>query len=106
MACGTTHAFLNVNRVIEVSKISKVVNARPADRRAVLKTISNRLEDVARSPDLGVTVHADRGRWDASKRRRLNRRMTVAAINAEPGHVVLMAKRYGLRPRHILISDI
>jgi len=106
MASVTTHAFLNMNRMVEVCEIGKVVDAGPANRRAVLKTISHRPEDVACGPNLGVTVHANRRRGDTGKRGRLNRRMTVAAIDAEPGHMVFVAERHGLLSRHILIGDV
>src|SRR4051812_35920092 len=53
-----------------------------------------------------MTGHAGVSRWDASERRLLNRRVAIAAIDAQAGDVMLMAERNRLDPRDILACRV
>ena len=53
-----------------------------------------------------MAVDAGLGRRDAGKARLLNRGVTVAAVDAQPGHMVLVAKRDRLRLSHSGIRDV
>ena len=81
-----------MNAVIEIRVVRKVVHPNPLNWFAVAEAGAHRLQIRAVSPDLFVTIHAGAGRWHAGRRRRLNRGMTVTAINAVVAHVVFVAE--------------
>ena len=92
MTGRATHAFIDMNRVIEISEVRQVVHPHPLQRLARLETGAHRFEIRAVGPNLLVTVHADRGRGHARRSRRLNRRMTIPAIDAVVAHVVFVTE--------------
>src|ERR1700733_5214900 len=53
-----------------------------------------------------MAVHAGLGGRNAGETRSLNRRMAVAAVNAEPGDVMLMAEGNGLRPARSGVGNV
>src|SRR5437588_501275 len=56
--------------------------------------------------DLSVAIHAGLGGRNPCEPGLLNRGVAVAAINAESGHVVLMAEGNRLRPHHARIRHV
>jgi hypothetical protein len=92
MAGRTAHAFVNVNRVIEIGKVRQVVDADPFQRFTRLETRAHRFQVGTVRPNLLMTVHADgRGR-NTGRGGSLNRRVAIAAINAVVADVVLMTE--------------
>ena len=89
-------ALLHVDAVVEVDEVGQVVHARPLQRLVVAEAGAHRLEDRRVRPDLRVAVHAGLGRRDAGERRRLDRRVAVAAVDAVVEHVVLVAELHRL----------
>ena len=53
-----------------------------------------------------MTRHADFCRWHPCERRFLDRRVTVATIDAEALDVMFMAERHGLDARHPGLGDV
>src|SRR5206468_9032347 len=84
--------FVHVNAVVKVDEIGQIVDARPLDRSAGPEALAHRLEERTVRKDLRVTVHAGARRGNAGERRILNRRVTVAAIDAVARHVALVAE--------------
>ena len=92
MTRRATDAFFHVNAVIEVRVIRQIVNANPLDRLAGSETRAHRLEIWTLGPDLFVTTHARVCRRQARGRGSLNRRVTVAAIDAVVADVVFVTE--------------
>src|SRR5579862_2049654 len=90
-------SLINVNAVIEIDEVRELVNARPFERTAAAETLAHRLEIGRIGPDLRVAVHARLRRRNAGKARRLDRGMTVTAVDPKTGDVVLVAERNRLR---------
>jgi len=101
-----THSLINMNAVIEVDKIGKIIDAVPDERLATPEALPHRLEYRRIRPDLRMAVHAGLGRRNAGKTRGFDRGVAIAAINADGSHVVLMAERHRLRTDHAGIGHI
>lgn len=92
MTGRTSHAFVDVNAVIEIDEVGQVINTLPLNRLACAPALANRFEIRTVSPDLRMAVHTSLGRWDSSKRELLDGGMAVAAIDSVIAHVVLVAE--------------
>ena len=92
VAGRTTDAFVHMNAVIEIDVIGKIVDAPPLDRFARAKAGADGLKVRAVGPDLFVTVHADGRRRNAGRRRRFDRRVAIAAIDAVVADVVFVTE--------------
>ena len=92
----TPDAFVDVNAVIEIDKIGKVVDAHPFDGVARAITFADGFEKWAFGPDLGVAGHAGFNGGDIGKRGFFNRGVTIPTIDAHAGHMVFVAKGNGL----------
>ena len=104
MTALATDSLIDVNAVIEIHEIRKVVDPRPADRFSRAVARAHRLERGARAPDLRMAIHAGLGGRDVGETRSLYRGMAVAAIETESTDMVRMAERHRLfahlrRPR-------
>ena len=106
VACFASHAFVDVDAVIEIDKIGKVVDPIPAKRLVLAQAGPYRLEHVAVSPDLFVTVHADRGGGDTGESADFDSIVTIPAIDADSGDMMRMAERNRLIERYSLIRNI
>ena len=95
-----------MNAVIEVHEVRETMHARPHQRPSGGVAGAHRIEHVRIRPDLGVTVHARRGGGDPREIRRLHRGVTVAAVDAQAGDVMLMAERHGLLADDALIGRV
>src|SRR4051794_19698932 len=93
MAAFTTDALGDVNAVIEINEIRKIVDSRPTDRFVFAETRAHRLQRRAGAPDLRMAVHAGLGGRNIREARILYRGMAVAAIEPEPADVMRVAKR-------------
>jgi len=87
----------DVNAVIEIDEVGELVDASPLQRFAGAVAGADGLEKLGVGPDLRVAVHARLGRRDAGEAGGLDRGVTVAAVDAESGDVVLMAEGNRLR---------
>ena len=67
VAGDAANSFVEMNTMIEINEVGQIVNPRPANRRARLKTVPHRLQDIAAGPDLRMTAHAGGGRRQAGK---------------------------------------
>src|SRR5262245_44752733 len=102
VAGRAAHAFVYVNRMIEISKVGQIVDPHPFHWLAGLETRAHRFEIRAVGPDLLVTAHADgRGRH-AGRRGFLDRCMTVTTIDPVVADVVLMTELNGLLALDVL----
>jgi len=99
-------ALRDVNAVIEINEIGKLIDAGPLEGLAGTIAGADWFEQLGVGPDLRVAVHASAGWRNAGETGSFHRRMTIAAVDAEPGDVMLMAERNGLRLAHARISDI
>ena len=60
----TAHTLSDMNAVIEINEIRKVVDSSPGDRLACPETGPYRLQRRTLVPDHGMTIHARLGRRD------------------------------------------
>jgi hypothetical protein len=102
---GAAYALGHVNAVIEIDIIGQTVNTDPVNRLIGAITLSNRLQITRAVKQHGMTVHACFRRWNACRRRELDTRMAVPAIDAVVADVVLVAELNGLISRYILIRQ-
>ena len=82
--------FVDVNAVIEIDKIRQIVDPYPPQRPLFAEAGAHRLEIRTRRPNLRVTIDTGLGRRNACRGRHFDRRMAVAAIDADPAHMMLM----------------
>jgi hypothetical protein len=101
-----SHALINVNAVIEINKVGKIIHPIPDQRFAGAIAFAHRFKQWRRRPDLRVAVHASLGRRNPREARSFNRSVAVAAIDTQRGHVVFVAERRWLRPRYPRIRDV
>ena len=101
-----THAFIDVNAVIEVHKVGEIIHSSPYQRLATAKTLPHWLEQGRSSPNLRVAIHAGFGGWNTGKTRSLNRSMAVAAVNPQSSHMMLVTERNRLGARHFGIGNV
>ena len=97
MAGGAADALRHVDRVVEVDEVGEVVDAVPDERPPRPEALAHRLEHRGVFPDDLVAVVAGRRRGDAGEGRRLDAGVAVAAVDAEPGDVVVVAEGDELR---------
>src|SRR5262249_47479472 len=96
----TSHTLGDMNAVIEIHEIWKLVHARPLQRFPGTVARANRLKQLRIGPDLRVTVDARLGRRNSGETRGFNGGMAIATVDAEPRDVMLMAERNRLRLPH------
>lgn len=105
VARRTAHALGHVNAVIEINIISQAVYANPVNRLVRAITFADRLQIACAVKQHGMTVHARLSRWNACRRRELDTRVAVPAIDAIVADVVFVAELNGLITRYILIRQ-
>jgi hypothetical protein len=92
-----TDALGDVNAVIEVDEVRELVDPGPLQRFAGTIAGADGLKELSVVPNLRVTVHARLGRGDSGEAGGLDRGVTIAAVDAESGDVMLMAEWDRLR---------
>jgi len=92
MTCFTGHSLPNVNAVVEVNEVRKVVHSGPPDRFLFAEARADRFQKRAVGPDLRVTIHAGFGWWNPRERARFDRRVAVSAIDADSGDVMFVTE--------------
>ena len=105
VARRTAHALGHVNAVIEINVVGQAVYTDPVNGLIGAITLSDRLQIACAVKQHGMTVHAGFGGRNACRRRELDTRVAVSAINAVVTHMVLMAELNGLITRYILIRQ-
>ena len=98
------HALLNVNCVVEVDEVRQIVHPGPDQWFVLGQARPHRLEHRARRPDLRVARHAGMGRRQTRKRRRLDRRVAIAAVDPQAAHVVLVREGHRLGANDVHLS--
>src|SRR5437763_7084532 len=106
MAGIAAYSFINMNAVIEVDEIRKIVHPIPHRRFAAAEALAHGFQHGRSRPNLRVAVHAGLGRRNASKTRSLDRSMAIAAINPQACNVMLVAEWRGLRPGNSRIGHV
>jgi hypothetical protein len=69
VTADTPDSLLNVNAMVEIHKVSQLMDSTPADRGIGSQTLANRLQQRRFRPDLRMTSHAGLGRRHPSERR-------------------------------------
>ena len=105
VAGHTADALPDVNLVTEVHEVRQVVNADPVERPIVAEAGANRFEIRALVPDLRVAVNARLGRRNSRRRRHFNRRMAIAAFDADAAGVMLVAELHRLLDELVRLGD-
>src|SRR4029453_16772827 len=77
----TAHSLFDVDAVIEINKVWKVVHANPVERTVIPEAGAHRFEKGRIGPDLRVTVHTGLGRRNSGKRGCFNRGVAIPAID-------------------------
>ena len=81
-----------MDAVVEIDEIGEIVDACPVNRLIVFKTFTHQPEILAVGEELRVAVHACLDRRNSSKGGILDRRVTIAAIDAIVACVMLVAE--------------
>jgi len=105
VAGGTADALIQVDAVIKVNVIGKIMDARPLNRLARCPAIPNGLRYGSIRPDLRMAAHTGLGGRYTRISRVLHGCVAVAAINTVVLDMVLVAKRDGLLRRHLNGGD-
>lgn len=106
MAGDTPNTFVEVNAVIKVDKIWQVMHSGPDQRLPRAETLPYRRKERALSPDVRMTVHTHFRGWEPGKGAPFYRGVTIAAVNTQSAHMMLVAKRDWLLARYALFSGI
>lgn len=93
VAGGAANAFADMNAVIEIHKIGKVVNASPLERFPRAIALANRREHLRVRPKLRVATHACLSRGNPGEIGGFNRGVAIAAVDPVVDHMVFVAKR-------------
>src|SRR3954453_13074667 len=102
VALCAADSLVYVDTVVEVHILGKVIDSRPLNGFAAPIAFPDRLERRAGRPHLRVAVHTGFGGGDIRESRVFNRRMAVAAINAQAANMMFVAEGYRLLTRNVL----
>jgi hypothetical protein len=92
MTGGASHSLRNVNTMIEVHKLRKMMHANPGNRLIRTKSVTQRRQHLRIRPHLRMAGHAGLRRRDSRVWRVFNAGVAKAAINAQLLHVVFVAE--------------
>lgn len=93
VAIRAVEPLRDMDAVIEVDEIGKVVHPRPSQGNAVAGAVPQRLEHGRVGKKLRVAGHADFRRRDPGKTACLHRRVTVPAVDPVVARMVLVTER-------------
>ena len=93
MAGLTPNAFVDMNTVIEIDKIGKVVNAYPFYGAAGAIAFTNGFKKRAFGPNLRMAGHTGFNRRNIGKSRFFNRSVTISTIDTYTRNMMLVAER-------------
>src|SRR6202034_1843280 len=83
------HSLIDMNAVIEIHEVRKLVHPRPLQRLAALVAGADGREQLGITPAQQVSVQASLGGGYAADSRSLTGCVAVGAAGAEPGDVML-----------------
>src|SRR5215470_555832 len=106
MTGDAANALVQVNTVVEVDKIWQIMHARPDQRLPSAKTLPHWGKEGTLSPDMGVTVHTGFSGGDPGKSAHFHGGVTIAAVNTQSAHMMLVAKLDWLLAHDPLFSGI
>lgn len=106
MTALASDSFRDMDAVVEVREVGKIVNPCPAQRLTTLKTCADRFEDGGVCPDLRVTAHTGFRRGNPSRCRNFDAGMAIATVDAEATDMVFMAELHRLIAGNILLCDV
>lgn len=106
VASVAAYALIDMNTVIEINKVRKIIYPVPHQRLSGAITFAHGFEQRRCRPDLPVAIHAGLRRRDAGEAGSLHRSVAVAAIDSKRRHVVLVAERRRLWPRYARIGHV
>jgi len=86
------HTFVDVDAVVEIGEVRKIVHASPSNRFARAPALADRFQIRTVSPDLCVTTHTGPSRGDSRKSALLNRSVAIAAIDAVVADMMFVAE--------------
>lgn len=92
VAGRTAYALSDMNTMVKIGVFGQIVHFFPLDRFVVAETRPDGLKIWTVCPDLAVAIHTGLRRRHACRRRRFDRLVTIAAINAVIADMVLMAE--------------
>ena len=87
-----TDTLVHMNRMIEISEVRQVMHAHPFQRSSRFVAVTDWFEIWTVGPNLFVAIHADGRRRHARRGGRLDRSVTVTAIDAVIADVMFMAE--------------
>lgn len=92
VAFGAANTLMEMNAVIEVDILRKLINTCPLDRKSRLVTPAHRFQVWRHRPHFGVTIQTNRGGRDIRERAIFHADMTIPAVYPEAAHVVFMTE--------------
>lgn len=90
-------AFGDVDRMIEINVVRKIVNARPVNRNTGLPTVSDRRQVTRGIKELRVAVHTRFRRRHTGRGAALDGRMAIPAVDSIVTDMVLVAELHRLQ---------
>lgn len=106
VARRAAHPFCDMDRVIEIHVIRKIVDARPVNRDAAFIAFAHRLEVIRRRKKLRVAVHAGFYRRHAGAGGAFDGSVAVAAVDPIVADVMFVAELHGLKLDRVLLIPI
>ncbi len=106
MAALAAYPFVDMDAVIEIDEVRKIMNTCPLDRDAVAIARAHRLEHLRIGPDLRMAAHTGLGRGKPRKPVLLDRCMAVATVDPQTTHMMLMAEWHRLIADNALLRHI
>lgn len=100
------YALCDMNAVIEIDVLRKVVNAVPLDRFVISEACSDRLKVRSIGPKLAVAIHTRLGRRHTGGCGCLDRLMAISAVNTVIAHVMLVRELHRLLYFEVLSRQI
>ena len=96
----------NVNAVIEINEVRKIVHASPFERAVLAKTGAHGFERRTIGPNLRMAIHA-RLRWrNSCEVTFFDRCVAVTAVDTDTRHMMLVAERHRLHAHHARLREV
>jgi len=102
----TADAFVDVDAVIEVDKVGKIVYSIPPKGLVLTQARTDGFEHFAVSPDLLVTIHARRCWRNTRKGAHFNGVVAIPAVDPESAHMMRMTERNRLIKRDSFVGNV
>jgi hypothetical protein len=106
VTADTTDPLLDVDAMVEIDELGKVMDSLPFNGLAGSITFPHGFQHGAADPDLGMAVHTGFGGRNPGEGRVLHGGMAIPAIDAKLTDMMLVAKRDRLKPGHVGGGDI